>query len=154
MFRPSKDAYTMVKDCLEQLRQRYKLITFPPASSHELGRLNKFFQISTTSNIPDGYYEFLSITDGLICNGLEFFGAAPHERLEKRYTFPDVESVNIRFMKYNFFAKKVIIGQISEGLIYYDHKNRCYAISDRINLRSHTEINTFSELLNSIVAKF
>ena len=144
----------MVKNCIEQLRQHYKLITFPPASSHELGHLNKFFQITIGSNIPDGYYDFLSITDGLICNGLEFFGAGAHERLEKRYTFPDIESVNIRFMKYNFFVKKVIIGQISEGLIYYDHKNRCYAISDRINLRSHTEINTFSELLNSIVAKF
>lgn len=140
----------MVKKCLETLRSRGNIITFPPASSHDLGHLNKFFQTSIGSSIPDSYYEFLSTTDGLIYNGMEFFGAAPHERLEKRYIFPDIESVNIRFMKYNFFAEKIIIGQLSEGLIYYDHKSGCYAISDRINLRSHTELNTFSELLKTL----
>ncbi len=105
----------MVKKCLETLRSRGNIITFPPASSHDLGHLNKFFQTSIGSSIPDSYYEFLSTTDGLIYNGMEFFGAAPHERLEKRYIFPDVESVNIRFMKYNFFAEKLLSDSFPKG---------------------------------------
>lgn len=99
------------------------------------------------SKLPEDYGKFLQITDGLIYNGLELYGIHKHERKQHHYTFPDLESVNCSYLKYSFFVDKVIIGRLSEGIIYYDAKSNSYAVSDRINLRSHSEVNTFEDLL-------
>ena len=131
----------MVKSYLEHLHKNYRCKLFPPISD---GVADKYSVIGE-------YYELLQISNGLVCNGVEIFGCAPVVRENKGYTLPDTESVTERFVRYDFFRHKIIIGQMPESLIYYNIENGVYGISDRINFAPLAEFDSLLELLKSFL---
>ena len=130
----------MVRDCLEYLHKNYRCKLFPPMADEEV---DKYSVISE-------YYSLLQISNGLICNGVEIFGCVPVVRENKGYTLPDAETTTERFVRYNFFKNKIIIGQMPEALIYYDVENECYGISDRINFSAMDEYHSLVDLLKNV----
>lgn len=137
----------MLNNLISRISTKPSAVIFPPAPFLEMELLNQTLKLNMFSKLPDDYGKFLQIADGLIYNGLELYGIRKHNRTHDNYTFPDLESVNCHYLKFSFFVDKVIIGSLSEGIIFYDAKSNSYAISDRINLRSHSEVNTFEDLL-------
>lgn len=131
----------MVKAYLEYLHKTYRCKLFPPVFD---GSADKYSVISE-------YYNLLQISNGLICNGIEIFGCTPIARENKGYVLPDTESVTERFVRYNFFQDKIIIGQMPESLIYYNIDNGSYGISDRINFAALAEYDSLLELLKSFL---
>ena len=131
----------MVKSYLEYLHKTYRCKLFPPLLD---GSADKYSVIRE-------YYELLQISNGMVCNGVEIFGCVPIEREHKGYTLPDAESVTERFVRYNFFRDKIIIGQLPEALIYYDIENSVYGISDRISFAALAEYDNLLDLLKSFL---
>lgn len=122
-------------------------VTFPPSDENDIIRVNQFLESHQFSAIPKEYQQLLKITNGFIYNGIEFFGTVNHYRDEKKYTFPDLLASNMHYEKYDFFQNKIIIGRISENLMFYDKSTQNYAIADRLSLRSRREVSSFSDLM-------
>lgn len=146
MSRILKGSFTMIKEYFERYKKFLGCIIFPPASAKELISVNKYLQQNGFSEIPDEYKEFLKLTDGTAYNGIEFFGTQSHPRKNKNYTFPDLIASNLHYDEYDFFKSKIIIGRISENILFYDKISNSYAIADRLTLRSRREVASFEEL--------
>lgn len=122
-------------------------VVFPPASAEETAAAQSFFRRHNLGCLPEDYLAFLKQSDGLSYNGIELFGILPHPRPEKGYTFPALQRVNSTFLKYDFFAQKIVFGRLSEAILFYNQKTGAYAIADRINLRSRIEVGSLSALM-------
>lgn len=142
-----KENSTMIKSYVEQFSAFPGCITFPPCSEEDITRVSSLLSASGFSPIPAEYKEFLRLTDGLSYNGIEFFGSRSHNRTEKNYTFPDIAASTFHYEDYDFFRKKIILGRVSESMIFYDRINNCYAVADRLSLRSRREVKSFAEIL-------
>lgn len=141
----------MIKELFEQYKEFKGCILFAPAISADLILVNKHLIQNGFSALPNEYKEFLKLTDGTTYNGIEFFGTKNHYRKSKNYTFPDLISSNLHYDEYDFFKNKVIIGRISENILFYDEINDSYAIADRLTLRSRREVASFEELFRIFI---
>lgn len=137
----------MVKSAYEILASQQGCITFKASNENDIEIINAYLNHQNFSDIPPEYVEFLYLSDGLIFNGIELFGTESHQRSEKNYTFPSLKDVNAKYIPYDFFTRKLVLGRISEAIILFDKKNGVYAIVDRINLRSRIETASFCEIL-------
>lgn len=136
----------MIKPLYETICSHEGCVIFLPGSEEEIKNTNSFLNCYHFSEIPEDYQEFLMLSNGFICNGIELMGTLTQQRLEKKYIFPDITQINKPYAQYDYFVGKLIIGRLSESLIVYDHKNNLYAVIDRINLRSRLEVGSFSEI--------
>lgn len=131
----------MVKSYLEYLYKNYRCKLFPPEKEEIFN-----------DYLPNTEYnQLLQISNGLICNGIEIFGCTPIIRPNKGYTMPDTKSITERFMRYNFFKNKIIIGQMPETLIYYNLQNKTYGLSDRISFYPLQEYESLIILLKNFL---
>lgn len=144
----------MIEEIYKTIRSKPGAITFPAAPETELSKVQNFLAARNFSILPEDYLKFLRLTDGLSYNGIELYGSQPYVREEKSYIFPDLISINQAFSDYNFFARKVILGRTSENLIYFDQSPLCFALADRINLRSRIEAPSLAELLQRIASLY
>ena len=137
----------MIEKYVNFFRAKPGCITFSPASAADIEETGAELTARGFSALPAEYERLLSLTNGIIYNGFEFYGTKPRFRGEKNYTFPDIRTVNDGYRSYKFFENKVILGNVSESMMYYDRKNGFFALADRINLRSRVETPTLEELI-------
>lgn len=138
--------FTMIKNILERFKTFKGCITFQPTTKNNIEEVNKNLRQSGFCSIPDEYCSFLLLTDGLSYNGIEFFGTQKHYREKKAYTFPDLTASTKHYEDYAFFNNKIILGRVSESLIFYNGNDKLYAVADRLTLRSRREFSSFSQL--------
>lgn len=137
----------MISKFLNLYKNQSNCICFPPAEEDSYTLIDNYSLKHNLCKLPDEYKMFLKLTNGLSYDGVEFYGTIPHERIEKGYTFPDIIMMCQNYENYDFFSRKIVIGQISESIILYDDKNSAYAVVDRLNLRSRVECDSFAEIL-------
>lgn len=140
----------MIKEYYRTISSQVSAVTFQPATEQQVHQLNQVLKINLFSQLPEEYIDFLNLSDGLIYNGIEFYGLNSHHRLENKYFLPDLESCNTQYIKYSFFTNKVILGRLSEGIICYNFQSKIFSVSDRINLRPRMEFTTFEELFKTL----
>lgn len=143
----------MVNRYFDIFKSHQECVSFAPADEKQLKESNRWLLSHGFSEIPDEYKSFLQLTNGFTFNGIEFYGTVPHPRPEKDYIFPDLVSVNKYYLNYDFFNSKIVIGRLSENILLYDSKLKCYAFTDRINLRSRIEFESFTQMLDRFVEK-
>ena len=73
---------------LNNMYKNYALV-FPPVEIMEIQRTSISLVKQGAVQIPNDYIQFLSITDGLNWNGVEFFSIHEHER--KDCVFPTIQ---------------------------------------------------------------
>lgn len=137
----------MISKFLNLYKSHNHCICFPPAEEESYNLVDNYLLKHNQCKLPDEYKMFLKLTNGLIYDGIEFYGTIPHERIEKNYTFPSIIMVCQNYANYEFFANKIVLGQISESIILYDDKSASFAVVDRLNLRSRLECSKFAEIL-------
>lgn len=136
----------MVNHHINTLQNKISALTFEPASDIDIQEVNQILHENMLATLPEDYTAFLHISDGLSYNNIEFFGCRPHDRPDKGYVFPNLISVNANYIPYDFFSKKVVLGQMSESLICYDQNNSTFCVIDRINLSTRREVDKLKEL--------
>lgn len=80
-----KESFIMISRYLNHFRQSPGSVVFEPAVDANLTRIDAELTSRNFSAIPGEYQNFLKLNDGLIFNGIEFYGSIPHYR-EKRTT--------------------------------------------------------------------
>lgn len=141
----------MINKLLTRLKEFPGCITFPPASPAETEQTAAVLCSYGFAALPPDYAGFLSLSNGLIVNGIELMGSLPHHRPQKKYIFPDLLQINRPYARYEYFKGRLLLGSLSESLIIYDEINKLYAVKDRINLRSRLEVRSTAEILQSII---
>ena len=141
----------MNKEKITTLFSQTGCVNFPAAEEKDIQKINSDLMICELPPLPQDYKDFLLITNGFIYDGLEFFGTKSYDRKEKNYTFSGLSDINLKFVEYQFFSDKLIIGKMSENLIIYDSTNGYYSIVDSINLCSQIEFSEFKDIINIIL---
>ena len=118
----------------EAIKKFPECITFTPCSENEIAKASSLLAASGFCALPEEYKEFLRQTDGLSYNGVEFFGIQNHNRILKKYTFPDIAASTFHYKGYAFFKRKLVLGRISEALICYDNISDDYLFYTMLTL--------------------
>ncbi len=138
----------------EAIKKFPECITFTPCSENEIAKASSLLAASGFCALPEEYKEFLRQTDGLSYNGVEFFGIQNHNRILKKYTFPDIAASTFHYKGYAFFKRKLVLGRISEALICYDNISDDYTIVDRVSLRPLNGGKTLADLFKIFLDVF
>lgn len=107
----------MIDDLFEKARKLPGCVTFPPAEPEQFKTVDSFLSSRKFAALPEDYRKFLRLSNGYIFNGIEFMGTVVHQRIEKRYVFPDIIQINKPYSKYEYFREKMLIGRVSESFI-------------------------------------
>ncbi len=138
----------MIKEYVEQIKNKDGCVYFAPAKAEDIEAINNKMKEFLFAEIPAEYKEFLSLTNGIIYDGIEFFGCRP--QIRNNYTFPDLIKINQPYSEYAYFSDKIIIGRISESFIVYNSPSNDYAMIDRLNLLTRSEEDSFTELFKNL----
>ena len=120
---------------------------FRPLQEKDLRELRMTMAKKGLPAIPSDYLQFLSLADGLIYNGLHFFGVKEHNREASVYTFPDILSVNEDFQKRNRRKDVLIIGEKDEDLIVYRPKEKVFQLMDKLDLIGDLNLPRFFDVV-------
>ncbi len=131
---------------LNNMYQNYAVI-FPAANIMDIQRTSISLVKQGFVQIPNDYIQFLSTTDGLNWNGVEFFSIHEHER--KDCVFPNLllnayqTTQNLKAL----FPKSLILGMAPEQLILYEAPQKEYTIINRYTFNRVVQLPRFVDVL-------
>ena len=120
---------------------------FRPLSEKDLIDLRMVMAKKGLPPVPPDYLQFLTLTDGLIYNGLLFFGIKEHDRETSVYTYPSILSINEDFQKRNRRKDVLIIGEKDEDFIIYRPKEKVYQLMDRFDMIGDLNLPRFLDVV-------
>ena len=95
--------------------------------------------------LPQDYIALLKETDGLVWNGIEFYGTRANDRENLGYTLPGLIEANLDFANIPMMRGKLLLGRASEELFVYDTADMKYHILDRLDFQVSCSFATFAE---------
>lgn len=141
---------TLLSMLLSQLKMKEALF-FPKATLTEAQACSISLVKAGFGRIPRGYLNFLSYSDGLSFNGVEFFACGVHERAGTVFNHPDLLEYQTKYAKGRFFSKRLVLGRASESLICYNALAHCYELVNRESLLVMLKFPRFEDILYFIV---
>ena len=126
---------------------RARAQVFPPAKEEEIRLLRMTLARNKLPPLPSDYMTFLALTDGLIWNGLRFYGVASHERTEQNYAFPSLLEVNTDFAERQRSQGFLLVGEKDEDYIVYNAREKNYQLMDRMDLMADLALPRFFDVL-------
>ncbi len=124
-----------------------KARVFKPVSEEDLRALRMTMAKEKLPPLPADYLQFLTLADGLMFNGLRFFGVKDHEREMNSYTYPSLLAVNRDFITRNRRTDALVIGEKDEDLIVYLPKEKKYQLMDKMDLLGDLTLPRFFDIL-------
>ena len=118
---------------------------FKPVSELNLRSLRMEMAKKKLPSIPSDYIQFLTLTDGLVYNGLRFFGVKEHDR--ETYTYPNILSINEDFQNRNRRKDVLIVGEKDEDFIIYHPKEKVYLLMDKMDLIGDLNLPRFFDVI-------
>ena len=120
---------------------------FKPVEQADLRALRMKMAKEKMPAIPADYLQFLTLTDGLMYNGLRFFGVKDHEREMLSYTYPSLFAVNQDFYQRKRRTDFLIIGEKDEDLLVYLPKQKIYQLVDKMDLVGDLNLPRFFDVM-------
>ena len=120
---------------------------FKPVSETDLRALRMKMAKEKMPALPSDYLQFLTLTDGLMYNGLRFFGVKDHEREMLSYTYPSLFTLNQDFYQRNRRKDFLIIGEKDEDLLVYLPKQKMYQLVDKMDLVGDLNLPRFFDVM-------
>ena len=134
-----------MKEVVEKLKKDIAL-TFEGADVRSVKFASTMLKNNGFSEIPAEYADFLKITNGLVWNGIEFYGSKGYDREGKDYSFPGIVDVNMDFNGFDALEGKLIIGRAPEELLVYAAKDNRWQCVDRNDFTVVQVAPSFKEL--------
>lgn len=128
-----------------------KAIRFSPLIPTWIERINAVLSRHRYAILPPDYLDFLSQTNGLVFEDLEFYGLEKQHIKHRFFSFPDIVEYNQKMTDDAFMLSKLILGQDSQSLFVYDEKTCSYLVCDRISLQIIESFAGFKELTQRIL---
>ncbi len=131
------------------LNKIYKVgaVLFPPAKEDDIRLLRLTLGRHKIPNLPMDYVHFLNLTDGMLWNGMQFFGVHSHKRDNLGYTFPSLLEVNIDYSSRKRGQAFLVLGEVDEDLIVYSPKEKTYQLVDKIDLQPELNLPRFFDVV-------
>lgn len=142
----------MLNRFLKTICRQKGCVTFDGCSPEEIRAFNTELNNNNFGALPAEYAEFLQTHNGIVYDGLELLGTTPHKRLQREYTLGSILDINKRYSQIDYFARKLILGELPESFLIYDAETSGYEIVDRLNLDSRRIFSSFNELFKTISA--
>ena len=120
---------------------------FKPVAEKDLRALRIAMAKEKMPPLPTDYLQFLSLTDGLMYNGLRFFGATDHDRGLLAYTYPTLFKVNQGFRQLKRRQDVLILGENDEDWLVYSPKMKTYQLMDKMDLIGDLTLPRFFDLI-------
>ena len=120
---------------------------FKPVAEKDLRALRMTMAKEKMPALPSDYLQFLSLTDGLMYNGLRFFGASDHDRGLLAYTYPSLLTINQEFRGLNRRQDVLILGEKDEDWLVYSPKMKTYQLMDKMDLIGDLNLPRFFDLI-------
>ena len=124
-----------------------KARVFKPVAEKDLRALRMQMAKEKLPPLPSDYLQFLTLADGLMYNGLRFFGVKDHDREMLSYTYPSLLSVNQDFRQRNRRDDILIIGEKDEDLLIYLPKQKIYQLMDKMDLVGDLNLPRFFDIM-------
>jgi hypothetical protein len=136
---------------LEEIRKQRKdlgLSNQPPASPRLLSTLRDRAQDELGAPVPEGYVRFLSLSDGLVWNGLELYAneTVPLAGYSDHFVQGFVDA-NLAHRDVKACRDLLIFGEANIDLYAYNIHHARYLILDRTSLDVTEEPSSFEDLL-------
>lgn len=131
---------------LNNMYQTYALV-FPPATIMDVQRTSISLVKQGFIQIPNDYVQFLTMTDGLNWNGVEFFSIHEHER--KDCVFPCIQLLSYQGTQNlkSLFPKSLILGFSPEHFILYESVKKEYVLINRYTYAPTVKLPRFADVL-------
>lgn len=142
----------MLDDMIRKICSQPGCVAFSGCSAEDIKKADKDLTDNGFCALPREYSAALQIHNGIIYDGLEFLGTVSHKRIQKNYIVSSILDINKRYSKIDFFARKLILGELPESFLIYNGETESYEIVDRLNLDSKRIFNSFNELLKIILS--
>ncbi len=126
---------------------------FPHASIDKIDFISTMLKNDSFASIPNDYYEFLIISDGIILHSLELYGVEKHNRESENYHFPNLVDANDIFKKEKnpFMLNMILLGYWGLFAIIYDNNNKLYKLVDRKFFKTFISFKSLYEIFNHIL---
>lgn len=142
----------MLNKMFQKIGRQESCVTFSGCPDEELKKAGKELADCGLCPLPEEYAAALRIHNGIIYDGLELLGTTSHKRIQKNYIVRSILEINRRYSKIDFFARKLILGELPESFLIYNSETQSYEIVDRLNLDSKRIFGSFNELFKTIMS--
>ncbi len=126
---------------------RVGAVMFPAAKEDDVRMLRMTLGRHKLPSLPMDYVQFLNLTDGMLWNGMQFYGVHSHARDNLGYTFPSILEVNMDYLTRKRNRNFLILGEVDEDLIVYAHKEKTYQLVDKMDLQAELNLPRFFDVL-------
>ena len=147
----------MYRELLEQInveQQKYETMPQPPCDEAQIERLRDQARTELGDEIPDGYIEFLRLSNGLDWDGLLLYAS---ERTQTRGNRPGpIEGfvpANLGHRDVEEMRDFLVFGVSGMETYVYDTKNRDYRVLDSVSLDTYESYADFDSLMTEVLGK-
>ena len=140
----------LLSTMLTQLKIKGALV-FPPVSLTEAQAVSILLVKGGFPRIPRGYLSFLSQSDGLQYEGIEFFSCLTRERAGTVFNQPTLEGYQSKYATGRFFSSRLVLGRATECLICYNADSKCYELIQRDGLQVMLKFPRFTDIFYHLI---
>ena len=126
---------------------RVGAVMFPPAKEDDIRLLRLTLARHKLPTLPMDYVQFLNLTDGLLWNGMQFYGVQAHNRDNLGYTLPGLLEVNMDYASRKRRQDFLVLGEVDEDLIVYAPKEKTYQLVDKMDLLAELNLPRFFDVV-------
>jgi hypothetical protein len=145
----------MYREILQQIQaelQKYETVPQPPCSEQQIERLREQARMELGDEVPEGYLDFLRLTNGLDWNGTNFFAAETTEVHSHRPgTIEGFVPANLGYRDVEEMRDFLVFGSSGMELYVYDKKNRDYLIQDSVSMDTFETYADFDSLMTEVL---
>jgi hypothetical protein len=145
----------MYQELLEQIQvrlQQYEAVPQPPCSEQQIERLREQARAELGDEIPEGYLDFLRLSNGLDWNGVEFFAAETTQaRGHRTGTIAGFVRANLEYRDVDEMGDFLVFGFSGMDTYVYDKRNRDYRVQDSVSRDTYETYPDFDSLMTEVL---
>lgn len=132
----------------------YGLVAQPPSTEDEIEELRKKSKIELGADVPDGYVDFLRITNGVDCNGLLIFAHNTVPNLnDKRKSIQGFVDANLDHRSLEEKNRLLVFAESGDDLYVYDTQTGKYQLLDHLTLDEMERFSSFETMITYAIEK-
>ena len=144
----------LIADLFDKIYESDALI-IKPAEDMELERCARDFNDIGITAVPDDYFEFLKMANGVAWNGFEFFGTYQITVKKTGYVLEDIVSVNQKMRNRKpGLEKMIVLGRFDDDIYVYNSEKFIYQALDSLTLIEIESYESFDELFSLNVGAY
>jgi hypothetical protein len=146
----------MYLEILQQIQaeiQEDEMVPQSPCDEAQIERLREQARAELGDEIPEGYLDFLRLSNGLDWNGVHFFAAETTQMHGHRTAIIEgFVPANLGYRDVEDMRDFLVFGSSGMELYVYDKKNGDYLIQDSVSMDTYETYADFDSLMTEVLS--